>query len=191
MSRGFGGTLKEITNFFLRAKHWQIFVLVFGTYFVGQVAIESSLLTTRPSENSLKDGLFTEALMAPFVVCFVGWLWSMGSFLTLLVDPTLKLDIRFFRFALIYPTLYLLTALPFFLSRNPVVERIILPLHLLAVFCLFYVLNFVSKSLVRAEKGANATFRDYALSQILLWVSPVGVWVIQPRINRFFAEREA
>lgn len=183
--------MKGITNFFLRAKHWQIFILVFGTYFVGQMAIVNSLLATGPLENPLRVGLFSEAVMAPFVVCMMGWLWSTGSFLTLIVKSTLKLDIRFFRFALIYATLYLLTALPFFLSRNPVVECVILPMHLLAVFSLFYVLNFVSRSLVLAEKGSIATFRDYALSQLLFWVSPVGVWLIQPRINRFYEERGA
>jgi hypothetical protein len=184
--------LKGVTDFFLRAKHWQIFVLVWGTYFVGQMAIASSLpTTTGPFENPLKVGLFSEAVMVPFVVCLMGWLWSMGSFLFLIVKPTLKLNIGFFRFALTYSTLYLLTALPFFLSRNPAVEAVILPMHLLALFCLIHVLYFVSKSLVIAEQGKTVTFGDYALSLLLLSLSPIGVWLIQPRINRFYAERGA
>jgi hypothetical protein len=184
--------LKGIASFFLRAKHWQIFILVWGTYFVAQMAIVISLSArTGPSENLLKVGLFSEAVMLPFVVCFMGWLWSMGSFLFSIAEPTLKLNIYFFRFAIIFPTLYFLTALPFFLSRNPTVEGIILPMHMLAIFCPFYALYFVSKSLVVAEKGEAVTRNDYTLTLFLLFFSLIGIWLVQPRINRLYAQKGA
>ena len=100
-----------------------------------------------------------------------------------------KLNIHVFRFAIIFPTLYVLTALPLFLSRNSTVEAIILPLHLLAMFCLIYVCYFDSKSLVIAEKGEAVTFNDYALSLLLVFFSLIGIWLIQPRINRLYAGR--
>jgi hypothetical protein len=182
--------LKGITSFFLRAKHWQVFVLVWGTYFAGQIAIVSLLPeTSGPSTNSLKVGILSETIMLPCILSLMAWLWSMGSYLFLIAKPTLKRNIHFFRFAIIFPTLYLLTALPFFLSRNPFVERIVVPMHLLTLFCLIYDFYFVSKSLVIAEKGKRVSFNDYGLSLFLLFFSLLGVWLIQPRINRLDAQR--
>ena len=72
-----------------------------------------------------------------------------------------------------YAPLYLLTALPLFLTVNDV---IVFPLHLLAMICLIYVLYFVAKSLVLTNKRRHVTLGDYAWSLFLLWVSPLGVW---------------
>ena len=182
--------MKGITGFFLRAKHWQIFVLMWGAYFIGTMALVGSV-PEGPVENPLKVGLFTEAAMLPFIACSMGWLWSMGFFLFSISEGSLKLNINYFRFAVIFPTLYLLAGLPFFLSRNHIVENFIIPIHLLAMICFFYALYFVSKSLVMAEKGEVVTRNDYTLTLFLLFFSLIGIWLIQPRINRLYALRAA
>jgi hypothetical protein len=190
--RSFGGNLKGLTSFFVRAKHWQVFILVWGTYFVGQMAIVRLLQETSGHiENPLKVGLISEAIMLPFVVCFMGWLWSMGSFLFSILEPSLKPSIHFFWFAIIFSTLYLLMGLPFWLSDGPVVEHILIPLHLLALFCILYALYFVSKSLAVAEKGEAVTRNDYTLTLFLLFFSPIGIWLVQPRINRLCGQNSA
>jgi len=180
--------VKKITNFFLRAKHWQLFVLMWGTYFLGQVTIRSSFsITTAPLEYPLKFGLFIAAVMLPFVLCFMAWLWSLGSFLFVIVGDRDKLNFRLFRFGIIFPTLYLLIVSPFLFSPNLFVRTVIFPTHFLMTFFLIYAFYFVSKSLVIAEKGPAITFHDYLPSLFLLFVSIIGVWFIQPRINRLYA----
>lgn len=192
MEQATGGVLNWFSNFFLRAKSWQVFVLVWGAYFVGQIAIVSSLPErTGPFANPLKVGLFSEAAMFPFIVCFMGRLWSVGSFLFSISEPKFKLNIHFFRFAIIFPSLYLLTALPFFLSSNSPMEEIILPLHLFALFCFFYGFYFVSKSLVAVERGEAVTRHDYTITLLLILFSLIGIWLIQPRINRLYARGHA
>jgi hypothetical protein len=47
----------------------------------------------------------------------------------------------------------------------------------------------VSKSLVLAETGKPASFYDYAGPFFLLWFFPVGIWIVQPRVNRLYSER--
>ena len=184
--------MKSVTGFFLRAKHWQVFVLLWGTYLAGEMAIVSALPeTSGPIENPLKAGLFAEVVMLPALVCLMAWLWSMGSFLFLIAKPTVRLSIHSFQFAIIFLMLYLLTALPFFLSRNSTVQTILFPAHLLCMACLIYCFYFVSKSLVIAEKGEPITFNDYALSLLLLFFSLIGIWLIQPRINRLYANSGA
>jgi hypothetical protein len=183
--------LEAITRFFLRAKHWQVFVLVWGAYFVGQMAMVA-VIPEGSLTNPLRVGLFTEAVMSPFLVFFMGWLWSVGSFLFSISESSLKPNIRVFRFAIIFPTLYLFTALPFFLSSSStVMETVILPLHLLALACLIYVFSFDAKSLVIAEKGEAVTSNDYVLPLFFFFFSLIGIWLIQPRINRLYANQHA
>ena len=184
--------MNVIVSFFLRAKHWQIFFLLVAVSFVGDVAIMSSIWATpRSPEDFGKITLLFGAVMVLFMFCFLGWLWSMGSFLTSIVQPTLRLNTGFFHFALIYPALYIFVFLALFQSTKPALLAIIFPLHLFAMFCMFYDLYFVSKSLVLAETSKPASFYDYAGAFFLIWFFPIGVWFTQPRINRLYAKRRS
>jgi hypothetical protein len=182
--------MNGIAAVFLRAKHWQIFLLFIGAMLVGQVAIMSSTATTARSPEDLGQisPLFG-FMMVLFMGCFLGWFWSMGSFLSSIAQPSLKMEMGFFRFALIYPALYVPVFMATFPSFKPLVIAIIIPLHFFATFCMFYLLYFVSKSLVLVETGKPASFYDYAGPFFLTWFFPIGVWIIQPRINRLYAER--
>jgi len=91
--------------------------------------------------------------------------------------------------AIVFSTLYLFTALPIFLSNNSnAVQNMVLPLHLLAISCLIYVFYFDSKALAIAEKGEDVISNDYVLPLLLLFFSMIGIWLIQPRINRLYAQ---
>jgi len=120
---------------------------------------------------------------------FFLWLWSIGSFLNSLVKPGLRLSLGFFQFALIFPLTYGL-AFPG-IEWLPPTYRIymIAPIHLFAMICIIYSVRFVSKSLALQEECRFLTFRDYYLSFFLLWFFPIGVWWIQPKINRLYAAR--
>ena len=76
-----------------------------------------------------------------------------------------------------------------FQSINPKLFVATVPLSLLAVFCMFYNLYFVAKNLVTAETGRSASFSNYAGPFFLLWFFLIGVWFIQPRINRLYTEQ--
>jgi uncharacterized RDD family membrane protein YckC len=178
-----------ITRSFLRAKHWQIFLLFVGFTILANIATAISIMKTAPSPEGFErmEPLFG-TVMALFMFCFQGWFWSMGSFLNTLVPPTLKLKANFFRFALVYPAVYIFVFLAFFAITTPGVLAIILPLHFVAMFCMFYNLYFVSKTLVLAETRKQASFYEYAGPLFLIWFFPVGVWFVQPRINRLYAQ---
>ena len=184
--------MSVVASFFLRAKHWQIFLLLFGLGFVGDVAAVGSNLsaTAKSSEDLGKLGFPLAFMTALFMFCFLGWFWSMGSFLHSIVQPPLRLKTRFFRFALVYPGLYILVFMAFFQSTttNPALLAIFFPLHFFAMFCLFYDLYFVSKSLLLAETSKPVSFYDYAGPFFLIWFFPLGVWFIQPRINRLYGQ---
>lgn len=186
--------MEAIARFFLRAKHWQIFLLLVGIGFIGDVVLVASSISATPQspEDVAKIGLPFGIVTVLFMVCFLGWFWSMGTFLSSIVRPALRLKTRFFRFALVYPGLYIFVFIALFQSvtTNPALFLIIFPFHFFAMFCIFYGLYFVSKSLVLAETSRRASFYDYAGPFFLIWFFPIGVWFTQPRINRLYAERK-
>jgi hypothetical protein len=175
--------LKGITSFFLRAKHWQIFILVFVVYLVGQMALVGSIMFS-------KGGLLAGLVMTLSTLGLFVWFWSLGSYFNSIVRPELRMKWGFFRVALIYPPFYFVFFIATFESSSPGLFGLIIPLHLFAMVCMFYLLYFVSKSLVLAETSKPALFYDYAGPFFLLWFFPIGIWIVQPKVNRLYSERQ-
>jgi hypothetical protein len=178
---------QTIARLFLRAKHWQLFLLF---VIISTVAEMPAAVSTPTAVWSWRDlngaAIFVFAGTLLDIVCCLAWLGSFGSFSNSMVEPELKLSTPFFHFSLVYPAVYL----PIFLAlldMRPAPVAVILPLHLLAMFCIFYVLRFASKALAMAETGRAVSFYDYAGAFFLLWFYPVGIWVVQPRVNRLYA----
>lgn len=96
-----------------------------------------------------------------------------------------------FRFALLYPILYVpvLFGLAFNPSKDVAVT--IVPLHLLAMSCMVYILYFVAKHFVMVETGKAASRSDRAVigTFLLFWFFPLGVWFVQPQVNRLYESR--
>jgi hypothetical protein len=79
----------------------------------------------------------------------------------------------------------------FFLSQSGdstgiIAMGIIMPMHLLSMFCLFYCIYFIARALRSVELNRIVTFSDFAGDFFLIWFFPIGIWIIQPRINRLF-----
>jgi len=51
-----------------------------------------------------------------------------------------------------------------------------------------YILRTVSKSIISFEKGGEAIFMDYLLIAIVLFAMPIGVWIIQPKLNKIYQQ---
>ncbi|HXZ12180.1 MAG TPA: hypothetical protein VEG64_07290 [Candidatus Sulfotelmatobacter sp.] len=182
--------MEEIKNFFLSANRRLVFVIAVGIYLAGNFDLIGIIAGSHRSEMLLaKDGLLVGLLAGLSTLGFFVWLWSMGSFFNSVTKPELRLKASFFRFALVYAPLYIVFFVASFTNSSPQLLAVILPPHLLGVFCVFYALWFVSKSLVLAETGAPASFHKYAGPFFLLWFFPVGIWIIQPRVNRLYAQR--
>jgi hypothetical protein len=185
--------MKAVSNLLLRVKHWQIFVALFATFCLA-VAIQVREIRSAPR------GQFPSAAASLVVwellgIAFALWIWSSGMFLSSVAPPPFKMKLTLFRVSAIFLPIYLAAFGVFFESltriRNPMVTlvsfAVIFPLHLFAMFCQFYSWYFVSKNLAMAEKPQFAAFPDYVGYFFGLWFFPIGIWFIQPRINRLYA----
>lgn len=172
-----------VADYFLRAKHWQLFLFLFGTF-----CVMGAAMTMIEGSGPIK--VFSWAVVGIGEFSFLSWLWCLGSFLRSIVHPGLKLNAGFFLFSLIYPPLYVFTIMAFFPNELPLPFAVIIPLHLLTMFCILYNLYFVSKSLALAERGGSVSFYNYLGSFFLIWFFPIGVWIVQPRVNRLYADKK-
>lgn len=65
---------------------------------------------------------------------------------------------------------------------------IFVPLHLFSMFCMFYCLYFVAKTIKTVELQRSVTFSDFVKEFLLAWFFPIGIWILQPRINNMIKQ---
>jgi len=179
-----------IERFFVRAKHWQIFLLFVVVFAVGEFPVIGNLTTAMRSQESYGTVLvLAEIATAVATWCFLLWLWSLGSFLTSVAPPALMLKKRFFLFTIVCSAIYALVSVALFQNIDRKLFIVTIPLHLFAVFCMLCNLYFVAEGLVIAETGEPASFLDCFGPFLLLFFAIIGVWFIQPRVNRLYAKK--
>ncbi len=179
---------RKFTSFFIRAEHWQIFLILLGAYlaseiaFIFVIALEPISLEQRSVETLLIIG----AIGAVPIALSLRWFWSMGTFLNFLLRPQLRLSYSFFQFSAFLPVIYCTVFAPL-VVKHVIGFYGILPLHLFVMFCLIYAIRFVGKNLRLTDEWRFLTFQDYWRYFLLLWFWPIGIWWIQPKINRLYA----
>jgi hypothetical protein len=173
-------------------KHWQLFVLLVGVPLLFDLFVMASIILTR---NFFGVAFYSfPVIMILFASMFFGWFYSLGTNLFRILPGTQKMNLTTFKIFFFIPLVYI-SALTVFIcwsvgnTPNPMgpwVFLVIFPLHIFCMFCIFYCLWFIAKSLKAAELQRPVTAGDYIGEFFLIWFYPVGVWFIQPRINKLF-----
>lgn len=183
---------------FLHAKHWQIFLPLFGIpavfYFIVMGTMVSGLSTGQfPDSPELMFGYMK---YFPFVILsvmfvFWGWYWAVGTGLQREIPEEAALKVWRFKAALSFNALYTIFFLSFFAysfwSFNRGIAQllgVIVPFHFFAMFCVFYCMYFMAKTIKTAELQRRTHFGDCITDFFLIWFFPIGIWNLQPRINR-------
>jgi hypothetical protein len=188
---------------FLKAKHWQLFSLTFGLPIIFQVAMMIGLLSniatkTPPDATSILNFISVMPLMMILMMGMqFGWMWSVAIGLQKKVPDTVKMKVKTFKLFLFIPIIYsfifaaffgvisgVFTAFDAFMPHITTLLVIILPLHFLAIFCMIYSLYFIAKTLKTVEMQREAYFSDFAGEFFMIWFYPIGIWIVQPRINK-------
>ncbi len=185
-----------MTKLFLRAKHWHIFTIAFALPFVLQMLLVPLVVV---GDNPMVVLRVMPVTMAILVVGFFGWFWSVATGLQSKVPTGAEMKVNRFKLFFFIPLVYLVLFLLFIaFGTGGLMESgqepdtgtialtigIILPIHFFAVICMFYCLYFVSKTYKTVELQRKVTFPDFAGEFFLFWLYPIGVWILQPRINK-------
>ena len=186
----------------LTLKHWQLFCLLIVLPFILQLIHWSIAIVTMDMKwFFLLFPLVTLLCMA----VYLGWIYTLGTQLVKKLPPGVRMNIGVFKILLAIPAIYItsIAVMIGFLPEMPALAsdedamktiQLILPLHLFSMFCMFYSIYFNAKALRSAELKRKVSFSDFTGEFFLFWFFPVGIWLLQPRINKLFEaapEREA
>ena len=182
---------------FLRAKHWQLFILMVGLPFLFQIITIIYVIMT---DNPLFAFSTFPIFMLLYIGIFFGWFWSIGVGLHKFLPENHNLNLKKFKIFFLIPFAYIILLmfsmmyLGFFSVFPPPDDMIgislilIVPFHLFSIFCMFYMLYFCAKTIKSIELNREVDFSDYAGEFFLIWFYIVGIWVLQPKINRIYSE---
>jgi len=201
--------MESIIKIFLRAKHWQLFTigfvpgLIFYIYTMSNV-FGSDFINNPESVSSFMESYkYFGLIMILLAVVNYGWIWAVGVGLQAKVPPYVKMKVRRFKWFIGIPFFYLLFislsitygfmfAVPKVLADTfypseyifLVMAAIIVPLHIFSLFAIFYSMYFAAKTLKTVEFQREVNFSDFVAEFFLIWFLPVGIWILQPKINR-------
>lgn len=194
---------------FLKAKHWQLFLLTFGIPMVFQFIMMGSMLSNFGTEANPNPTMmfnymkFFPIMMIVFMGFFFGWFWSVAIGLQSKIPENVKMKVKKFKIFFFIPMAYMLFIMLFMLiSMNGLMTgrtepsggligslvAIIIPLHLFSMFCTFYSLYFVAKTFKTVELQREVSFSDFAGDFFMIWFYPIGIWIVQPKINKMIEE---
>ena len=198
-----------MTDIFLKAKHWQIFLLTFGLPLIYQFTWFGSMMFHLATQSDPDPMVmfsyvkFFPLFMVLFMFVFFGWLWSIAIGLQKKVPENVTMKVKKFKVFFFFPLIYFLLFLTAFTATvsgfiSPDLEQgigffggifaVVVPLHLFSMFCIFYSLYFVSKTFKTVELQKEVKFADFAGEFFMIWFYPVGIWIIQPKINKMIEE---
>lgn len=175
---------------FLRLRHWQIFLLSWGP-----LSCVFILLYTLPlffvNNFHLWLIVFLVALMNSFI-----WVFAIA---TELQKFTATIHSAFFKIAFWIPFIYVWASIAFALFNFFVrkVKSVNIDIEMMAfagggslsVICIIYGLAFIGRLIRSIELKRRPTIKDHIIESVLMLFPPVGIWIIQPRINRIVADR--
>jgi len=182
---------------FLQLKHWQLFALLFGTAFILQIIAFVSVAFSKDPKTFL---YIFPILMIFNLGLFFGWFYSMGTNFHNKLPASVTMNLKKFKIYLAIPIIYIFLISIFQIGMisemaknnppNPEYFLFIIPIHLFSMFCTFYCIYFIAKEFKSVELQKPVTFSDFAGEFFFLWFFPIGIWILQPRINKIF-ESEA
>lgn len=163
-------------TFFLRAKAWQVFLILMAAASFG------SFIQRKPGNITLI--MFGTVVL---MLVWMGWMWAIASESNKRLEPSLQKSPMPMAFGIAFAAFYLALVpwlWPDLRTGDKGVPALVFPMHLGSMLAIFYALVFTANRLTTLERNQRVTFFDYAGPFFLFWFFPLGVWFIQPRVNR-------
>lgn len=194
-----------MTEKFLKAKHWQLFLLTFGIPIVIQFIMMGLMISNLGKETNTDPTMifgymnFFPIMMLVFLGVLFGWFWSVAIGLQGKIPENVKMKVKKFKILFFIPMVYMLFIILFMgISMNQLLTietepngalvgillAIVLPIHFLSMVCIFYCLYFVAKTFKTVELQREVSFSDFAGEFFMIWFYPIGIWIMQPKINK-------
>jgi hypothetical protein len=122
------------------------------------------------------------------ILAFVAWIFVLGRALNLCIPVRYRLN-EMFQIVNLFVFTVLFVPIMIFLDYKIIFYGFARIIPLLIIFNVMYLFYFTSKALVTAEVGRRVLLKDHILELLLLMIGYLGVWIIQPRINKLWDKK--
>jgi hypothetical protein len=128
------------------------------------------------------------------------WLWAIGTNFLHKID-FIKTNAGLFKTFIIIPIVALVLILVFWMFftfrfsflhiyssvdiLNTSLFSVIIPIQSVFVVSIMYCYYFVARTIKQYETKKKMTFKEFYKEFILILLLPIGIWFLQPRINKF------
>jgi hypothetical protein len=162
----------------LNIKHWQLFMLICGVQIIITTLNDFDYVYRRITYSTAIDlvGMFVG------ISFFVFWLWSVSIVLNRKQKTEIKLNVSLFKIStLLFVANILITSI---LILGATSEEFLLVLTLISFGFFIYAVLFTAKTLKTTELRRVAGISEYIGDFLLFILFPLGIWFLQPRINK-------
>lgn len=180
----------------LKMKRSKLLVLILSLLLVSQIIMEFL-----PEKGSLLLAVSVNVLLLALQVPTFLWYYSLGVSLHSKLPDDVRLNLKHFKllysFFLGYYFLFGVyvtsVTMGVSLGLSEALERglftLIVVVHLFCIYSVIYVMNFIAKALKAVELRRDVVFSDFSRDFFLLLFHVIGMWFIQPRVNKVFKKQ--
>jgi hypothetical protein len=170
----------------LKLRHWQLLILL-----IGSVYVHNAFEIIHPLFDEGKKDFYqsTRILsLLPSVLITTCWIFSVVICFRKRLAGIFKVNLVLFIPAFCLAIVFILTG--FFGSIMSVAYPVRISVIIGAIILVFYCALTAAKTLKSLETGEEADVNDYFGDAFLFLVPEVGIWFLQPRINKLMGMQD-
>src|SRR5689334_21320289 len=168
-------------RFLLRLKHWQLFLIMW--------AIPLAVLIVPASR-------FIFSVIPLFILIYFAWIWAIGTEFHRKLPSGVNLNLTVFKISILLFAAWFIfleawSQVGFFSSQRSTEDDvntntiiIILTVQIISGVLFILSIRFAAKTFRSVELGKLAKFPVYQYEFNLILFSPLGIWMLQPRLNK-------
>ena len=172
-------------KFIVKAKHWQIFALLVAVT-VGKELIEMQFLSGNIDE------IWDDIFYIFYLAAITSWPFIVGISINNKFSLSYKVHFRLF----IVTCILLISALAVIRLSTPFLETPaflnntvgVISFIVCSILSISILYGYPSKALKAAETKGDVGVNDYFNYIFFMIFWPIGVWFIQPRVNKIFKD---
>lgn len=168
----------------LQTKSWVIFILIVVLPIIFEMAFP-------PFPPTAMSKIIIPIISVLFGGGLFFWMYSIASGLQASIPSTIRLDFKRFKVIFLLSLSFLIiisvsVMLPISLIND--YFGLFLLISLISMSGILYSISFTAKTYKTCELQRKVGFSDYAGEFFLFWFFPVGILVIQPKVNKLISK---
>lgn len=123
------------------------------------------------------------------------WMFSIGTWSNRHLPESRRRSMLLFGVSLalpiIYVLMYIILYIPMLESGGPSRPPLwLLPMHMFSMLGIFYGIWYTARQLKSLLENEDADFMIFSSTFFLLFIFPIGIWLIQPEVNQLYYKLE-